>query len=374
MERTRKTSAPENRTAAEMKAAVRSCSAQKETRMVPTGSTLLNLAVSDDPLGGWRLGGIVNIIGDSHTGKSLLALTLCAEACRSPITSRHRIYYDDVEAASIVGGTFNVERLFGKKTVGAIKPAWPKPKGRSEGLDEWEAKVLHLIDAGHPFIYIIDSLDGLLSSEDQKIAAKLGKTGKPMRDGEKKQSLADRARKMSSALRRISGKIERTSSLLVVISQTREAINSRFKERVRAGGRALEFYSSHVIWIAYQGKIKKNRGGVDYTVGRSIRIKSTKSRITGREREADLLLYPEYGVDDIGSLVDWMVKIGAWPSAGRGNAKTIQARGLGMSGSRETIILKIERQEKQAELAEMAGAAWDKINNSLSMGRHGRYA
>jgi RecA/RadA recombinase len=77
--------------------------------LVPTGSTLLNCACSDYSHGGYGIGKLVNLIGDSSSGKTLLALTAFAEMYMLDKWNDYRLIYDDVEAAL----EFNVNYLFG---------------------------------------------------------------------------------------------------------------------------------------------------------------------------------------------------------------------------------------------------------------------
>ena len=67
--------------------------------LIPTGSTLLNCACSDLHTGGYGIGKITNLIGDSSSGKSLLALTSFAEVAMYTRYDDYRLIYDDVEAA-----------------------------------------------------------------------------------------------------------------------------------------------------------------------------------------------------------------------------------------------------------------------------------
>ena len=59
----------------------------KKLDLLPTGSTLLNLACADSPFGGYSMGSIVNLVSDSDVGKSILAMTTIADiAARKPMT------------------------------------------------------------------------------------------------------------------------------------------------------------------------------------------------------------------------------------------------------------------------------------------------
>ncbi len=84
---------------------------ESTTLLVPSGSTLLNLACSGSTAGAYKVGKIVNIIGDSSAGKSIEGFTLLAECANNPAFDKHELIYDDVESAN----SFNLEYLFGEK-------------------------------------------------------------------------------------------------------------------------------------------------------------------------------------------------------------------------------------------------------------------
>jgi len=65
--------------------------------LIPTGSTLLNCALSDHYQGGYQIGSVVNTIGDSGTGKTLLALNSLAEMTLYKRFDDYRFIFDDVE-------------------------------------------------------------------------------------------------------------------------------------------------------------------------------------------------------------------------------------------------------------------------------------
>ena len=79
------------------------------TDFIPTGSTLLNCAISDDPFGGFKIGKIANLVGDSSAGKSMLAVTCLAEVAMYSRFDQFRLIYDEPEAAM----EFNMNHLFG---------------------------------------------------------------------------------------------------------------------------------------------------------------------------------------------------------------------------------------------------------------------
>jgi len=86
-------------------------SSQKSSSvLIPSGSIMLNLACSDSPYGAYRPGTIVNLIGDTSAGKSVLCLTMLAEICYNKRFDGYDLYYDDAEQTN----EFDIGYLFGK--------------------------------------------------------------------------------------------------------------------------------------------------------------------------------------------------------------------------------------------------------------------
>jgi RecA/RadA recombinase len=145
----------------------------KDHLFVPTGSALLNLALSDRADGGFLTGKIANIIGDSSSGKTFQALTLLAEAAHNPRFDDYLLVYDDAEAAC----EFDFVKLFGQKTADRILPPSldPDEPGHSATLTSLQSNLRRLLKGDKPFIYIQDSLDALTTEAELKHAEELQK-------------------------------------------------------------------------------------------------------------------------------------------------------------------------------------------------------
>ena len=78
--------------------------------LVSSASTTLNLRCSGHSEGAFKLGTMVNIVGDSHVGKSILALSILAECAHDARFKDYALVYDDTENASF----FNIKAMFGK--------------------------------------------------------------------------------------------------------------------------------------------------------------------------------------------------------------------------------------------------------------------
>lgn len=321
-------------------------------RLVPTGSTLMNLACSDNESGGFALGKMVNLIGDSDSGKTAIVLTTLAEVCRMEQFDSYDLVYDDTEAAM----EFNLEKLFGKSMASRVTVI-----KSSHTIQEFQNNILNAVEKGTPFIYVLDTLDALTSDQEiEKADAK--------RKGKKTAGSygMDKAKGISQMLRMVVRAIRDTESLLIIISQTRDNIDPMsFVKKTRSGGKALKFYATQEIWVAVGGKIKSR----DRQIGVNSIVKVERSKLTGKKRTIKFPIYYDYGVDDIESCIDFMVNEGEWPV----DKKTITAQGLGISGTKRSLVRQIEEGGLERELQKIVGGAWCKIEDSIKLNRKPRY-
>ena len=112
--------------------------------LLPTGSTLLNLACSDKSEGGYGTGRIVNLIGDSDTGKSVLSLTMLADLCYDESFDDYQLIYDDVEQAY----TFDKEYMFSKK----VNKRIIMEESHSDLIKDWRDRIFKLCDKDKHFV------------------------------------------------------------------------------------------------------------------------------------------------------------------------------------------------------------------------------
>ena len=337
---------------------------EKTLDLVSTGSTLLNLACSDTWAGGFGKGKLVNIIGDSHSGKTLLALSVLAEAARDMAFDNHRLIYDDVEAAM----EFDLGYLFGSGISDRIESPAEDEDGEpdsSHTIEDLQSNISRALKQGDPFIYILDSLDALTSLEDIKKAEEQEKAREKGKEAVGSYGVA-KAKQMSQMLRKIIRDMKKTDSTLVIVSQVRENLNpAAFSKKYRAGGKALKFYCTHEIWLAVTGKIKKK----DRIIGSEVKAKITKNKITGKVREVEFSMFNDYGIDDIGSCIDFLTNEGYWST----KKQTILATDFDFSGTRASLIKYIEENSREKKLARLTGKVWNRIEDSLKLGRKGKY-
>ena len=331
---------------------------KKEKILLSTGCYLLNLACSGKAEGAFIPGTLINIIGDSHAGKTFLAHNVFAEAVLNPFFKNYDLYYDNAEAAMTKG----IRKAFGKLLHMKLKkPAGEE--GRSRIIQEWRKNIWSVIKKGNPFIYVLDSLDALDSKEnvarlDEEAAGKKEKGSYKM----------EKAKILSEVLGSVCREIEKTNSIIIILSQTRDNINPMtFVPKTRSGGKALKFYSCIEMWLANLGSIKDEK--TKRTIGHKVRTKITKSKITGKIRDCDFSIHPDYGIDNISSSIDFLIKEGFW----RKEKLKYEAGKLNMLATKEKIIAAIEEKETEKILQEEVQEAWDSIEDSLKLKRKPRY-
>ena len=280
-----------------------------KNNLLSTGSTMLNLALSDTAQGGFLKGKYYFMVGDSASGKTFLSMTCYAEASINPSFKDYRFIYDNVEDGCLM----DIERLFGKETARRIEaPAGTKKKPEySYTIEDFYYNLDDAINEKKPFIYILDSMDGLDSEaagkkfEEQKAAYRKGtETEGSYGDG--------KAKKNSENLRKALGKIGKTGSILIVLCQTRDNLGSGWDTKTRSGGRALKFYATCEIWSSHFKTLKKTYKGKDRKIRMTSKLEVKKNRITGKLKTVHVDIYPSYGMDDIGSCVDYLISEGYW--------------------------------------------------------------
>lgn len=343
--------------------------------LIPTGSTLLNLALSDDPYGGFVLGTMVNIIGDSQAGKTFLLWSCFAEITYSEKFNDHDLDYNEPESAF----AFDVTKLFGSAVGERVH--WYDGDEVSNSIEEFHDDILAKLNSDQPFIYGLDSLDAIAPEDEINRDIRKGTFG------------AAKPKLMSELFRKITTKLKNTSSLLFIISQTRDNIGIMFGDkRTRSGGRALKFFATHELWLAVKEHIKVK----DRNVGTYVRVKISKNKITGKERIVEFPIYYDYGIDDITSCIDFLIQEKFWAKGSEEKKKAVQRKGsavrVAMSKDKDEEKKKKERglidtkgsfgkepiqfenlrlmiaenPEKKKKLVEVVTKAWREIEASLA--------
>ena len=260
-----------------------------------TGCDILDLVVGGGVGMGYPGGKVINIVGDSSSGKTLLAWELLANASRK-YGSRLQMRLDDAE----YGNTFDPEALFGLK----VKDGDILHSRTVEDMFCEYKLFLESLKPEEVGIYIVDSLDGLTSEENEKRAEDRVKVYTGTKKKMEGSYQMGAAKFLSQEF--FKGITENTSKknvLLIIISQTRDNIDPfSFEDKVRAGGRAMDFYAHTCLWLANIKKFKKK----ELVFGVYIRAKTKKSKTPRPYRVCEFPILFDYGIDNIGSNVDFL--------------------------------------------------------------------
>lgn len=337
-----------------------------------TGCTLFNCCISDKWDGGWASGRISNPVGDSDTGKTLIALSSLAEAANNESFDDYDLYFADCESAIAISG---LEDMFGSRfqdRVIILSPNNEDPEDQPpETIEKLHYQLLDLFDSGRKFVYVLDSLDHIPSkdeldkTEEQREADRKGKDTSGTYGMSKQKYL----KKM---FREIGTKLMETDSFILIISQTIANVGPGFAPKSRAGGSGLDFSSRVISWFKplEVEKVKERR------VARKVEAKVSKNHITYKKREVQFWVADGLGIDDVRSNIEFLVKEKVWDKSGA----FIVPHGL--FGDEETpekfqsktLIKLIEDQNLEKDLAKIVGRTWQEIEESLKPDRKPRYS
>lgn len=330
----------------------------------------MDLAMSDHIEGGYQMGRMDLLIGDSDTGKTMLALTGLAECAQQERFDDYRFILDSVETNSGI----NIAGLLGHKVAGRIEPPNEDKDGEpvySDTIQDFQDNMTRAVKDGRPFLYILDSWDALTSEEE------LSKLDEQLKAREKGKDApghmgAEKAKKAGQILRVVKGQLKRTNSHLLIIFQTRENIGAMPFEskRIYSGGRAPKFYSQHEAWLSVKGQHKDDK--TKRRIGVETLARIDKNHLTGKKREAQFSIYYDYGVDDVASCIDFLTSEGGLKKAGA----YIDVDGVwGLRGKmyRNDLIRAVEEKRLERRLRREASKTWTKLEDSIRLGRKPRF-
>jgi len=253
-----------------------------EIEAISTGSLGLDLAFG---IGGLPRGRIVEVYGPESSGKTTLALHAIAEAQKNGGTAA----FIDAEHA--------------------LDPSYAKKLGVD--IDEL---IVSQPDTGEQALEILDTLVRSNALDVIVVDSVAALVPRAEIEGEMGDShVGLQARLMSQALRKITGSISRSRTLVIFINQIRMKIGVMYgNPETTTGGNALKFYASVRLDVRRTGAVKDR----DEVIGNATRVKVVKNKVAPPFKQVEFdIMYGE-GVSKLGEIVDLGVKAGVVEKSG----------------------------------------------------------
>jgi recombination protein RecA len=275
----------------------------EDIEVVSTGSLGLDIALG---VGGLPRGRVVEVYGPESSGKTTLTLQVVAEMQKQGgtcafIDAEHAL---DIQYAQKLG--VNLQELL-----------ISQPDTGEQALEIVDA----LVRSGSVDLVVIDSVAAL--------------TPKAEIEGEMGDSLPGlQARLMSQALRKLTGTIKKTNTMVIFINQIRMKIGVMFgSPETTTGGNALKFYASVRLDIRRIGSIKKG----EEVIGNETKVKVVKNKVSPPFKTAEFdILYGE-GISREGEIIDMGVEAKVLEKSGSWYAYNGEKIGQGKDNAREFL-------------------------------------
>ncbi len=290
-----------------------------DIEVVSTGSLGLDIALG---VGGLPRGRVVEIYGPESSGKTTLTLQVIAEMQKlggtcAFIDAEHAL---DAQYAQKLG--VNLQELL-----------ISQPDTGEQALEIVDA----LVRSGSVDLVVIDSVAAL--------------TPKAEIEGEMGDSLPGlQARLMSQALRKLTGTIKKTNTMVIFINQIRMKIGVMFgSPETTTGGNALKFYASVRLDIRRIGSIKKG----EEVIGNETKVKVVKNKIAPPFKTAEFDILYGQGISREGEIIDMGVNARVLEKSGSWYAYNGEKIGQGKDNARdflkENVQLSVEIENKVRE-------------------------
>jgi len=274
-----------------------------EIEAISTGSLGLDVALG---IGGLPKGRIVEIYGPESSGKTTLALHCIAEAQKSG------------GVCAFVDAEHALDPIYARKLgVDLDDLLVSQPDSGEQALEITDT----LVRSGAVDVLVIDSVAAL--------------TPKAELEGEMGDSLPGlQARLMSQALRKLTGSISKSNTLVIFINQIRQKIGVMYgNPETTTGGNALKFYASVRLDIRRTGQIKER----DEVVGSETRVKVVKNKVAPPFKQVQFdIMYGE-GISKTGEIIELGVKAGVVEKSGSWYSYGGQKIGQGKEQARKFL-------------------------------------
>ncbi len=271
--------------------------------VVPTGSISLDLALG---VGGVPRGRVIEIYGPESSGKTTLALHILAEAQKQGgvgafIDAEHAL---DPDYAKRIG--VNTDDLL-----------ISQPDSGEQALQIVET----LVKSGKVDVVVVDSVAALVPQAE--IAGEMGEF-----------QIGLQARLMSAALRKLSGIISKTKTVVIFINQMRMKIGVMFgNPETTSGGLALKFYASVRIDLRRTAQIKKG----EEIIGNRVKAKIVKNKVAAPFKTTEFDIYYNEGISKFADLINTGIKMEIIKRAGSWLQFEDAKLGQGVEASKEFL-------------------------------------
>ena len=268
---------------------------------IPTGSLGLDIALG---IGGLPKGRVVEIYGPESSGKTTLTLEVIAQCQKLGGT------------AAFIDAEHALDPIYAEKLgVNVEELLISQPDTGEEALEITDI----LVHSGGVDVLVIDSVAALVPKAE--IEGEMGDS-----------HMGLQARLMSQALRKITGNVKKSNTLVIFINQIRHKIGVMFgSPETTSGGNALKFYASCRLDIRRIGTVKEG----DEVVGNETRVKVVKNKVSPPFKQAEFQIIYNKGINRLGELLDRgsdlgiLEKAGSWYSLegekiGQGKAKAVE--------------------------------------------------
>lgn len=258
----------------------------KDMEFFSSGCGLIDEALG----GGWVLGRVSNVVGDKSSGKTLTAMEAAANFAMAYPDGMVR--YAESESA--------FDKAYAKALGAPVDRIIFNERDPMRTVEHLYEDLNRRLDAwkDRPGLYVVDSLDALSDAAEMDREFDEGSFGgtKPKAIGKLFRMLVDR--------------IEQQRVHFMVISQLRDKLGVTFGEtKTRSGGKALDYYATHIMWLAEKGKIKKEINSVERIIGVDVQAYVKKNKIGLPFRKADYTILYGYGVDDLLAMASWAYEV-----------------------------------------------------------------
>jgi recombination protein RecA len=290
---------------------------------IPTGCLSLDIAFG---VGGVPRGRIIEIYGPESSGKTTLAQHIVAEVQKIGGT------------AAFVDAEHSLDPDYAKKIgVNISELLISQPDTGEQALEIVET----LVRSNAVDVIVVDSVAALVPQKE--IEGEMGD-----------QHMGLQARLMSQALRKLTGIISKTKTVVIFINQTRQKIGIVFgNPETTTGGNALKFYCSVRVEVRRAAQIKQGES----IVGNRVKVKIVKNKVAAPFKTCEFDIMYNEGISVSGDLLDAGVNYGVIKKSGNSYSYKEEKFGVGREVAKKYI------KDNPKLIPELRKAIWTEIRS-----------